>query len=269
MFPTLFVSHGAPTFALEPGQAGPQLAAFAAGQPRPSAILVVSPHWMTAGLEVSTASAPTTLHDFGGFPEALYALSYPAAGAPELAQQVAERLAGHGLSVRQNPERGLDHGAWVPLRYLYPHADVPVFQLSLPRLASPRDYLALGRLLSPLVHQDVLVLASGSITHNLQDAFAAFGGRPADGAYARAFMDWMADRLAANDIESLLDYRRLAPHAERAHPTDEHLMPLFVALGAAGPGAAVSRLEGGLDLSVIGMDSYAFVPAPIPQGNVT
>ena len=264
MFPTLFVSHGAPTFALQPGQAGPQLAAFTAALPRPRAVLVVSPHWMTAGLEVSTAAMPATLYDFGGFPDELYTLSYRAAGAPELAGQVAALLAEQGVAVRQNPGRGLDHGAWVPLMYLYPQADVPVFQLSLPRLASPRDYLMLGRLLAPLARQDVLVMASGSITHNLQDAFAAMsGGAPEGAAYAREFMDWMAARLAAGDLEALLDYRRQAPHAKRAHPTDEHLMPLFVALGAAGEGAAVARLEGGIDLSVLGMDSYAFTPLPI------
>lgn len=268
MFPTLFVSHGAPTFALEPGQAGPVLTAFAAALPRPRAILVVSPHWMTAGLEVSTADLPATIHDFGGFPDELYTLSYPASGAPELARQVADMLAAQGVAVRQNPSRGLDHGAWVPLMYLYPQADVPVFQLSLPQLASPRDYFMLGRLLAPLAAQDVLLMASGSITHNLQDAFAAMSGRQAAGsAYAREFMDWMAARLAAGDLEALLDYRRRAPHARRAHPTDEHLMPLFVALGAAGEGAVVSCLEGGIDLGVLGMDSYAFAAAPTRQGN--
>ena len=263
MFPTLFVSHGAPTFALEPGQAGPALTAFAAALPRPRAILVVSPHWMTSGLEVSTAPMPATIHDFGGFPDELYTLSYAASGAPEVARQVAALLAEQGVAVRQNPGRGLDHGAWVPLMYLYPDADVPVFQLSLPRLASPRDYLALGRLLAPLAARDVLVVASGSITHNLQDAFAAMGGQAADSLYAREFMEWMADRLAAGDLEALLDYRRRAPHGVRAHPTDEHLMPLFVALGAAGEGAAVSRLEGGVNLGVLGMDSYAFAASPV------
>ncbi len=263
MFPTLFVSHGAPTFALQPGQAGPALTAFAASLPRPRAVLAVSAHWMTAGLEISTAALPATIYDFGGFPDELYTLSYRAAGAPELARQVADMLAEQGVAVRQNPQRGLDHGAWVPLLHLYPEADVPVFQLSLPRLASPRDYYMLGQLLAPLAAQDVLVMASGSITHNLQDAFAAMGGRQTAGAaYAREFMDWMGDRLAAGDLAALLDYRRLAPHAQRAHPTDEHLLPLFVALGAAGQGAAVSRLEGGIDLGVLGMDSYVF-SAPV------
>ena len=264
MFPTLFVSHGAPTFALQPGQAGPALTAFAAALPRPRAVLAVSPHWMTSGPEVSTAAMPATIYDFGGFPDELYTLSYRATGAPELARQVAALLAEQGVAVRENPGRGLDHGAWVPLIYLYPAADVPVFQLSLPRLASPRDYYMLGRLLAPLAGEDVLVMASGSITHNLQDAFAAMGGRKPEGAaYAREFMDWMGDRLAEGDLEALLDYRRRAPHAKRAHPTDEHLMPLFVALGAAGEGAAVSRLAGGIDLSVLGMDSYAFAALPI------
>ncbi len=253
--PTLFISHGAPTFALEPGIIGPRLTALGRQLPKPRAVVVVSPHWITAGLEVATSPRPETIHDFGGFPEALYQLRYPAAGAPEVAAEVLEALARAGFPGRSNPHRGLDHGAWVPLMHLYPQADVPVVQLSLPMTGSPQVLLALGRALAPLRQQGVLLLASGSITHNLMD-FRLGGG---EAAYAREFMEWVADTIAAGDLEALLDLRRRAPHAVRAHPTDEHLQPLLVAIGAAGEDwAAARRLEGGLVYGVIGMDSYAF-----------
>jgi 4,5-DOPA dioxygenase extradiol len=253
--PTLFVSHGAPTFALEPGAAGRALQALGMHLPRPRAVLVVSPHWHTAGLEVMTHPQPPTLHDFGGFPAALYALRYPATGQPEVAEQVLAALAQAGLPARANAQRGLDHGAWVPLRHLYPAADVPVLQLSLPMSDSLEVMLDIGRALDPLRASGVLILASGSLTHNLGDL------RPgdADGGYAMRFMDWVASTLAAGDLQALCDYRRQAPEARRAHPTEEHWQPLFVAIGAAGDDWTRSiRLPGGLTYGVIGMDAYGF-----------
>lgn len=254
--PSLFVSHGAPTFAVEPGLAGPQLQRLGASLPRPRAVLVLSPHWMTAALQVTTAAQPATIHDFGGFPPALYALRYPAPGAPQLAAEVMALLAAQGYSVHGNAVRGLDHGAWVPLRYLFPDADVPVLQLSLPASEDPRDFLALGRALAPLREQDLLVVGSGSLTHNLYE----FRGERDDvEPYVRAFADWVHARVAQGDLDALLDYRRQAPAAERAHPTDEHLMPLFVAIGAAGEGWAQHRhLDGGVVYGMLSMDAYAF-----------
>jgi 4,5-DOPA dioxygenase extradiol len=255
--PSLFVSHGAPTFALEPGVAGRALRALGAALPRPRAILVISPHWLTAGLEVTTHPQPPTLHDFGGFPEALYQLRYPGPGQSQVAEQILASLNQAGLPARANPKRGLDHGCWIPLMHIYPDAEVPVVQLSLPLTDSVDTLLDLGRVLEPLRESaELLVLASGSITHNLHDL--SFGkGTPS--GYAAGFMEWMAHRIAAGDLDALRDYRRLAPDAVRAHPTDEHLLPLFVAIGAAGADwSSTFRLAGGVTYGAIGMDSYGF-----------
>lgn len=254
--PTLFISHGAPTFALEPGRAGRTLQVLGTVLPRPRAVVVISPHWHTAGLEVTTHPRPPTLYDFAGFPDALYRLQYPAPGQPEVAEQVLARLTQAGLPARANPKRGLDHGCWVPLMHLYPAANVPVLQLSLPLTDSIQMLQDVGSALSPLRESDVLVLASGSITHNLYDAMSSRG---TPSGYAAGFMDWIANAIAEGDLGALRDYRRLAPGASRAHPTDEHLLPLFVAIGAAGDDWGHSiRLPGGLTYGVIGMDSYAF-----------
>jgi 4,5-DOPA dioxygenase extradiol len=254
--PTLFVSHGAPTFALQPGQAGALLGALGNSLPRPDAVLVVSPHWMPGTLQVTAAERPETIHDFSGFPPALYELQYPAAGAPQIAAEVIATLAAAGIPAQANATRGLDHGAWVPLRFLYPAADVPVPQLSLPRSRNPHDFLALGRALAPLRTQGVLVVGSGSVTHNLGDFR---GERDADEPYVAAFAGWLRAAIAAGDLDALLDYRARAPHAQRAHPTDEHLMPLLVALGAAGEDWRASRhLDGGVDYGMLAMDAYLF-----------
>ncbi len=255
--PTLFISHGAPTFALEPGPAGRALKALGAALPRPGAVLVISPHWLTAGLEVTTHPQPRTLHDFGGFPEALYELRYPAPGQPQVAEQVLARLTRAGLPARANPKRGLDHGCWAPLMHLYPEADVPVLQLSLPLTDSLDILQEVGRVLEPLRESaGLLIVASGSITHNLYDLTP---GQETPSGYAAGFMAWMAHAIAAGNLDALRDYRRLAPSAARAHPTDEHLQPLFIAIGAAGVDWARSfRLAGGLTYGVIGMDAYGF-----------
>lgn len=254
--PTLFVSHGAPTFAVEPGVIGPQLRALAAQLPVPRAVVIVSPHWQLSAVQVTTGAHPETIHDFGGFPPALYQLQYPAPGAPDVAAEVLAELANHGIDARGNATRGLDHGAWVPLMYLYPQADVPIVQLSLPRYEQPQDYLAFGQALAALRARGVLVIGSGSITHNLQEIY------PDDTRvepWAQAFTDWIQERLAADDLAALLDWRRQAPAARRAHPTDEHLMPLFVVLGAAGTDRGHSqRLSGGFTYGTLSMDAFLF-----------
>lgn len=249
--PALFVSHGAPTFALEPRQLGPALRELAQSLPQPRAVLVLSPHWITQGLAVSAAEQPATIHDFGGFPRALYQLHYPAPGAPWLAQAVREVV---GQAVQVLPQQGLDHGAWVPLMHLYPAAEVPVAQISLPVSATPASLFALGQALAPLRDQGVLILATGSLTHNL------YHFNPASEAvlpYAQAFVDWVADALARGDLDALLDYRRQAPGAAEAHPTEDHFLPLFFALGAGGV-AGVKRIEGGIWHGMLGMDTYIF-----------
>jgi 4,5-DOPA dioxygenase extradiol len=252
--PSLFISHGSPMFALEPGLLGPNLRAIGQSLRGVAAVLVVSPHWQTRGVRVGTSAAPETIHDFGGFPPPLYQLQYPAPGAPMLARDAADLLAGAGFEVALDARRGLDHGAWVPLRYLFPDAGVPVFQVSLPQQLDAADALRLGQVLAPLRERDVLVVGSGSLTHNLYE----FRQHVRDPEYAQHFVDWIRDAVAARDVEALVDYRRRAPHAERAHPTEEHYLPLLVAVGAS-TGAETARLvEGGMTYGVLSMDSFAF-----------
>ncbi|MEJ8838558.1 dioxygenase family protein [Ramlibacter sp. AN1133] len=254
--PVLFVSHGAPTFALEPGRLGPQLVAAGATLPRPKAVLVVSPHWITRGVQVATTAAPATVHDFGGFDRALYRIQYPAPGHPELAARAVEVLRAAGWPAEADPQQGLDHGAWVPVRFLYPDADVPVFQVSLPATLDAQQAYALGRALAPLRDEGVLIVGSGSMTHNLYEFRMAGDGHEA--AYAREFADWVREAVEARDDHRLVDALESAPHAQRAHPTAEHFLPLLVAAGAAAGESEVETLEGGITYGVLSMDSYLF-----------
>jgi len=262
-FPLLFVSHGAPMFAIEPGLAGPKLAELGRELPRPDAIVILSPHWMTRGeVSVTASTAPKTIHDFGGFPDALYEIDYPAPGAPALAGKIVDMLGQAGWKSRLDPVRGLDHGAWVPLLYLAPDADIPVVQVSMPATLDTRSAWNLGQALRPLRDMNVLIVASGSLTHNLYE----FRGATPHGAdYVKQFAAWTAQTLQTGDIEQLLDYRQYAPSAERAHPTDEHYLPLFIALGAAGEHYDTRVLEGGVTYGVLAMDSYLFSSAPAAE----
>lgn len=257
---SLFVPHGAPTFALAPGAAGAALARLAAALPRPRAIIVVSPHWDTDEPLFGGALAPETIHDYGGFPRELYALRYPAAGNYALASEARDLLEDAGFKACIDLTRGLDHGAWVPLRHLYPDAGIPVVPLSVQSRRGPAHHLAVGRALAPLAADGVLIVASGNLTHNLGDYMRHLGGA-ATPAYVREFPDWIAERLAAGDAAALLDYRQRAPGARAAHPSDEHLLPLYVALGAAGEGAACTPVHRGIADGVLAMDAYLFTPA--------
>ena len=260
--PTLFVPHGAPTFALRPGAAGAALVDLAKTLDRPQAIIIVSPHWETRDPTVGCAGDLETIYDFAGFPGELYTLTYPAHGNIPLAQRVAECLLAAGYPARIDPLRGLDHGAWVPLRMMYPEADIPVIPLSIQSSGDAAYHYRLGQALSGLPAQGILIVATGSITHNLRDyQLAAMNGGQTP-AYVHEFARWIADQLAAGDTEALLDYRQRAPEARRAHPSDEHLLPLYVALGAAGQAATAERFHAGIDDYVIAMDAYAFTPGP-------
>ena len=255
--PSLFISHGSPLTALQPGQLGVRLAALAAALPRPRAIVVASAHWLQHGPMVSATAQPETLHDFSGFPPELYRLQYPAPGAPQLAADIAARLSAAGLEPRLDPQRGLDHGAWVPLRLLYPQADIPVLQVSVQPTLGPAHQLALGRALAPLRQDGVLLVGSGSITHNLHDWRNYDEAREAP--YVRPFTGWIEQKLQADDVPALLDYRRQAPFAEQAHPTDEHLLPLHFAMGAAGTERlGAQRIDAGIDMGFLAMDIYRF-----------
>jgi len=253
--PVFFISHGAPTFALEPGQLGANLRAIGQQLTGIKAVLVVSPHWQTRELQVLTTPAPETVHDFGGFPAALYALQYPAPGQPELAADALRLLAQAGWSVTADDNRGLDHGAWVPLFHLLPQAQIPVFQVSMPRSLDTAGALALGRALMPLRDQGVLIVGSGSLTHNLYEL-----QRPDAPAvdYAVEFARWIRQAVARADVDALVDYRRLAPHAERAHPTQEHFLPLLVALGASHESDVAQVIAGDITYGVLSMESYAW-----------
>ncbi len=255
--PTLYISHGSPLTALQPGLTGTRLAQLAATLPRPTAIVIASAHWLSHQPQVSSAAQPETIHDFRGFPAELYQLRYPVPGAPALAERVRQLLDQAALPAKLNAERGLDHGAWVPLRLLYPDADIPVVSVSIQPELAPAHHYALGQALTPLRSEGVLLIGSGSITHNLHDLAAGYSAER-QAPYVQPFIDWIEQKLSAGDTSALLEYRQQAPFAERAHPTDEHLLPLFVALGAAGAHAQAQRIDAGIDMGLLAMDIYRF-----------
>lgn len=265
--PPVFVSHGSPMTALEPGTTGPfwrRLGPALHGLGvRPRAIVAVSAHTLAREPVVLAAARHGTVHDFGGFPQALYRLRYDCDGAPELATQVERLLADAGIPVQQSASGGLDHGIWIPLRTVFPDADVPVVPLGWPPHWSPAQLFALGQALAPLTREGVWILASGSITHNLGLVFQR-GGMPSLDAPempdSAAFRSWWVQRCERADWPVLLDYRQQAPAARDMHPTDEHLLPWFVAAGAGGTTAPPHRLHNGLTYGCLGMDAYAFGP---------
>lgn len=254
--PALFVPHGAPTFALRPGAAGAAISAKAHALPTPRAIIIVSAHWDTAVPTVGFSDRLEAIHDFSGFPDELYTLRYPATGCREAAELVVAAIRAAGLPVATDNERGLDHGAWVPLRLMFPDADVPVIPLSIQSRGGPQQAWQLGQALAPLAARGFLIIGSGNVTHNLRDYQTAARNGGQTPAYVREFADWIAARLDAGDIPALLDYRRQAPGAVQSHPSDEHLLPLYVALGAGGENARTERFHSGIDDYVIAMDAY-------------
>lgn len=254
--PTVFISHGAPLFALEPGSTGPALTQLgqslkAGGGLR--GIVLMSPHWMAPLPTVMTAAQPQTWHDFGGFPRPLYALQYPAPGDPALAAKVMALLQSAGLTALADGQRPFDHGAWVPLMHLFPEADVPLVQVALPAQAGPHEVLALGQALAALRSEGILIIGSGSMTHNLSEFF---GGARQPAPYVLGFSRWVEDALARGDVAALLDYRRQAPDAARAHPSEDHFLPLFFALGAAGAMGRPRYLSREVMYGILAMDSF-------------
>ncbi|OGB20617.1 MAG: dioxygenase [Burkholderiales bacterium RIFCSPLOWO2_02_FULL_57_36] len=256
--PTLFISHGSPMVAIDDSPARRFLLELGKTLPRPTAIVAISAHWESTGAPtVCFAPRPETIHDFGGFPAELFAIQYPAPGAPETAARAAELLEQAGFSVKRSPDRGLDHGAWVPLRLIYPDADIPVTQISVLSDATPAEHEQIGKALNRLRDEGILIIGSGSLTHNLYE----FRGQAMDApvpAWVSDFGTWMMAMLRDNQRASLLDYRRQAPSAARNHPTEEHLLPLFVAMGAAGDGAKAERIHASYEYGVLAMDVYEF-----------
>ncbi|OIQ85671.1 LigB family dioxygenase [mine drainage metagenome] len=260
--PTLFVPHGAPTFALRSGEAGEALLGFALRIGRPRAVLIVSAHWETRVPTLGIATRPETLHDFYGFPRPLYAIRYPAPGAVALAMEARLLLEQAGFEVALDPRRGLDHGAWIPLRLMFPEATVPVLTLSVQSHLGPAHHYRVGQALASLADAGVLVVGSGNLTHNLGH-FHQLRGAESAPDYVPAFQSWVRERLEGGDVAALLEYRHLAPDALQAHPSDEHLLPFYVALGAAGTEFATEAVYSGIEHNMLAMDSYAFWPAAL------
>jgi 4,5-DOPA dioxygenase extradiol len=231
--PVLFISHGMPNIALNPGRTGAFWQQLGRDMDCPRAIICLSAHLEATRPLVTTDPYPDTIHDFSGFPRALYEIRYPAPGDPDLAEHVITNLQQAGYDAAPLEHRGLDHGVWVPLRSMFPRADVPVIQLSLQTAEPPAYQVALGHALAPLRDQGVLIIGSGGATHDLSGmAGNLIDAPPAD--HAAAFDQWLADTVATGDIDQLVDYRRQAPHADRNHPYPaEHFLPLLVAAGAA------------------------------------
>ncbi|MFE2411500.1 dioxygenase [Kitasatospora sp. NPDC059408] len=224
--PALYLSHGAPPLADDPVWPG-QLAAWSADLPRPEAILMVSAHWEEAPLALGAVDTVPLVYDFWGFPEHYYRVQYAAPGAPKLAERVRKLLRAPGTPVQDIPDRGLDHGAYVPLVEMYPEADVPVLQISLPTL-DPQRLMEIGRRLAPLRDEGVLIVGSGFFTHNLR----ALSNDGRISSVMAEFDDWGRRALAAHDLDALLDFEHKAPAGKLAHPRTEHFAPLFVTLGA-------------------------------------
>jgi 4,5-DOPA dioxygenase extradiol len=257
--PTLFLSHGSPMHALRPGAAGEAWTRLGSTLPRPCAVLMVSAHWETSVPMLTGNPTPETIHDFGGFPHELYAIRYPAPGAPEVAARAVALLKGAGITAGVDGCRGLDHGAWVPLLRMFPAHDMPIAQLSIQPELGPARHVALGQALAPLADEGVLIVGSGHTTHNLRD-WMANARRTEPLRYAEAFADWVNQKLGADDTAALIDYREQAPDAERAHPSEEHFLPLHVAWGAAGDNPRVERILGGFEAGALAMDSWLFHP---------
>ncbi len=252
--PVVFASHGAPDALLKAKDTVECWREIGESIPRPSAILAVSAHWEESQPTVSLASHPETIHDFHGFSQELYGLKYPAKGAPAIAERAASLISSKGMTPGYHPDRGLDHGAWVPLYAMYPNADVPVFQLSLAKNKGPEFHLELGRALTPIRDEGVLIVCSGAITHNF--AWLDWSEKPMSSPHAEAFSDWLGERLTKEDIEALLDYRS-SPYGAASHPSEDHILPLFAALGAAGAGAP-RRYRPSYTYGALSMDAYVW-----------
>ena len=259
--PTLFLSHGAPTMAIEQSAARDFFLRLGAKLPQPKAIVIASAHWVSEPVGILGGTKPLdTIYDFYGFPYELYAMEYPSPGIGELESSITDLLETAGLEIRVHRTRGLDHGAWIPLKLMYPDANIPVTQISVDPNGSPAHHWRIGRALQSLVRDDVLVIGSGTMTHNLSEVgnFHSADTKDDEADYVIEFSRWMEAQIAAQDLDGLLAYREQAPYAERAHPSPEHLMPFYFALGAAGADWRGELLHRSAVYNVINLDSYAF-----------
>jgi 4,5-DOPA dioxygenase extradiol len=255
--PSLFISHGSPQMMLDKSAAHDFLVNLPQVIGRPAAIVVMSAHWETRGLKVTAGPHPQTIHDFGGFDSVLYQMTYPAPGAPDLAVRIQGLFAEAGMVCDLDAARGLDHGAWIPLKIAFPEASIPVLQVSVPRGASPEDMMEIGRVLAVLRHENILIMGSGSLTHNLYEFRGQGLTRPPE-EWVSQFADWMHEKLENRDIDQLIRYRAVAPFAKENHPTEEHLLPLYAAMGAAGLDGRYVALHRSYNHAILAMDMYGF-----------
>ncbi|CAA6603720.1 Extradiol ring-cleavage dioxygenase class III protein subunit B [Rhodospirillaceae bacterium LM-1] len=254
--PALFVSHGAPTMAIEDTPTRRFLEGLGREFEKPKAIVAVSSHWSAATPVIGGAPTPKTLHDFHGFPQELYGIDYPAQGNLELAKRVQALLKDRGVEAALDSQRGLDHAVWTPLRLMYPSADIPVVPLAVLPGESGAFHYRMGEALRPLRDEGVLILASGGITHNLREYMI----RQPDSeiaSWAAAFSDWVLEQFTSRHDGALMEWET-APQARRNHPTPEHFLPFLVALGAATPNLPARCLHRAFGWGVLALDAYAF-----------
>ena len=254
--PALFISHGSPMLALEDAPTTRFLRSLAARISKPTAILVASAHWETPEPMLTGAAHPKTIHDFQGFPKELYALRYPASGDPALAHRVQSLLADAGIKAGIDAARGLDHGAWNPLLLMYPDAKIPVVALSVQPQKNAKWHYQIGQMLAALRKENILIIGTGNLTHNLREAFR--GNHTTTPRWVTAFAQWVGACVEKGDVESLLNWEKLAPHARENHPTPEHFLPFFVALGAGDIPLQAKHLHEDMAMGVLAMDAYAF-----------
>lgn len=255
--PAIFVSHGAPNMVLHDSPARRFLSELGHTLPRPQAVVAISAHWEARAPLVNASAQPGTIHDFYGFEPEMYRMRYPAPGAQQLAEDIVQRLRTTDLECELDPMRGLDHGVWTPLMLMYPQADIPVTQISVQTREGAAHHHRLGEILRPLREEGVLVLGSGGATHNLRELSWGNTDSPAP-EWAFGFVQWLRKNIERGDAKTLIDWRKQAPQAARNHPTEEHFLPLFAALGAGTPGAPGRVLYSGFSMGALAMDAYAF-----------
>ena len=257
LMPSLFLGHGSPMYAIEPNQYTDQWGQLGQSMPTPSSILILSAHWYTPGIHLTAMAHPSTIHDFGGFPQALFNIQYPAPGSPQLAEQVQQLIAPLAPDTQlDEAEWGLDHGAWSVLKYLYPQANIPCVQMSIDLHRSPAEHFALAQLLQPLRHAGVLLLASGNVVHNLSQLQRAANAPSAP--WASQFNDIFKAKLLAGDYASLINWHNLGESAQMSIPSAEHYLPAIYTMGSALPSEKMALIADGIEMSAISMLSFGF-----------
>lgn len=255
--PSLFISHGAPTFVIEPSPARDFLGGLGARLGRPKAIVAISAHYETDRVHVSTAARPEMIYDFRGFPEPLYSIQYPAPGAPDLAERIAGMVEQAGLDVARE-DRGFDHGTWTPLVLMYPDADIPVVTVSISPAMGFAHHVQLGELLRPLRDEGVMILGSGGSTHNVRYLIDMSNAGQSEPGWMARFRHWLGQAVAQRDTQALAAFRSQAPDAAQNHPTDDHYLPLLVTVGAAFPDEPLAQYDPLSAKPAVPMDIYVF-----------